>query len=114
MIYRLFQDFHVGQHLDHLADMMADMKPKNGDRKPERDRAGMIAHLPPVSTGDGKARPGSANGKPQAHERRSRELILRVLRHRDCFRSNDRVSTIRQSLGFAKRRFWNPNPSFAS
>ena len=45
---RLFQDFHVGHHvgqqLDHLADMMA----KNGDLQPECDRAGMIAHLPPV------------------------------------------------------------------
>jgi len=38
MMYRQFQDFHVGhhvgQHLDHLADMMADMKPKNGDLQP--------------------------------------------------------------------------------
>ena len=28
MIYRHFQDFHVGQQLDHLADMMINIKPK--------------------------------------------------------------------------------------
>jgi len=31
MIYSVFSAFHVGHHHDHLADMMANMKPSQSD-----------------------------------------------------------------------------------